>query len=103
MALGVPQIVPEINGYSEYCTKENSLMVKPKLRYYIPQAHSAVMGEAQMVDPEDMSKAMEKYVFDDNLRKLHGKLGKELMTTYSWEKCTAILVKRLRVVQEEDD
>ena len=103
MALGVPQIVPEINGYSEYCTKDNSLMVKPKLRYYIPQAHNAVMGEAQMVDPEDMSKAMEKYVFDDNLRKLHGKLGKELMTTYSWEKCTAILVKRLRVVQEEDD
>jgi glycosyltransferase involved in cell wall biosynthesis len=103
MALGVPQVVPEINGYSEYCTKDNSLMVKPKLRYYIPQAHHSVMGEAQMVDPEDMSKAMEKYVFDDNLRKLHGKLGKELMTTYSWEKCTAILVKRLRLLQEEDE
>jgi len=103
MALGVPQVVPEINGYSEYCTKDNSLMVKPKLRYYIPQAHHSVMGEAQMVDPEDMSKAMEKYVFDDNLRKLHGKLGKELMTTYSWEKCTAIMVKRLRLLQEEDE
>ena len=103
MSLGIPQIVPEINGYTEYCKPEHSILVKPKLRYYIPQSHYAVTGEAQMVDPEDFSKAMEKYVFDENLRKLHGKLSKEVAANYTWDKCVAILVKRLRVIQEDDD
>jgi glycosyltransferase involved in cell wall biosynthesis len=103
MSLGIPQIVPDINGYSEYCTKDNSLMIKPSMRYYIPQAHNSVTGEAQMVDPEAVSKAMEKYMFDENLRKLHGKLGKETVGKYTWEACVAILLKRLRTVQEEEE
>ena len=62
-------------------------------------------GEIQVVDPEDVSKAMEKYVFDENLRKMHGKAGKEKVSTYTWNKCTTTLVKRLKVLydDEEDD
>ena len=105
MYLGVPQIVPNILGYNEYCTDENSLMVPPKLRYYLPKVYNSVTGEIQVVDPEDVSKAMEKYVFDENLRKMHGKAGKEKVSTYTWNKCTATLVKRLKVLydDEEDD
>ena len=103
MSVGTPQIVPNINGYSEYCNDQNALVVKPKIRYYVPQAHSVVTGEAEMIDPEEYSKAMERYVFDDNLRKQHGKLGKETVSEYTWEKCTQILLKRLKTVQEEDD
>jgi glycosyltransferase involved in cell wall biosynthesis len=103
MWLGIPQIVPEINGYTEYCTEENSIMVKPKLRYYIPQAHSTVTGEAQLVDPEDVAKAMERYVFDEELRKRHSQKGKEKAAEYTWEKCAATLIKRLSVVHEEDE
>lgn len=103
MAVGTPQIVPLINGYSEYCNDQNALVVKPKIRYYVPQAHSVVTGEAEMIDPEDYSKAMERYVFDDNLRKQHGKLGKETVLEYTWEKCTQVLLKRLRSIQEEDE
>jgi glycosyltransferase involved in cell wall biosynthesis len=103
MSLGVPQIVPAINGYSEYCTEENSLMVKPTLRYYIPAGHNSVTGEAQMVNPEDVANAMQRYVFEDELRKQHGTLSKEKGQEYSWEKCTKLLVKRLKAVQEEDD
>ena len=103
MSLGIPQIVPDINGYTEYCTEENSLLVKPSLRYYIPQMHSSVMGEAHLVDPEQVSKAMERYVFDEDLRKRHGQLGKEKVAEYTWEKCTATFIKRLRAVQEEDE
>ena len=62
MACGVPQIVPTINGYTEYCTPENSIMVKPAYRVYVPPSHGGVSGEAQMVDPEEVSKAMERYV-----------------------------------------
>ena len=103
MSLGVPQIVPDINGYNEYCHSDNSLMVKPAMRAYIPQAHNSVTGEAQLVSPEDFSKAMERYVFDEDLRRLHGRLAKEKVATYTWSKVSSTLVKRLRAAQEEDE
>lgn len=103
MATGVPQIVPSIQGYSEYCTEQNAMMVKPKMRFYIPQAHNVVSGEAEMVDTDDYAKAMERYVFDEDMRKLHGKNAKETVTAYTWEKCCAVLLKRLKTLQEEDD
>jgi glycosyltransferase involved in cell wall biosynthesis len=103
MSLGVPQIVPDINGYNEYCHSDNSLMVKPSLRTYIPQSHNSVTGEAQLVNPEDFSKAMERYVFDEDLRRLHGRLAKEKVATYTWSKVSTTLVKRLRAAQEEDE
>jgi len=103
MSLGIPQIVPGITGHLEYCNEDNSQLIKPKYRYYIPQAYNTVTGEAKSVDPEDVSKAMERYVFDEDLRKLHGKLAKEKTSEYTWDKCCAILVKRLRALQDEDD
>ena len=103
MSLGIPQIVPKLTGHLEYCNDENSLIVKPKFRYHIPQAYNTVTGEAHMVDPDDVSKALERYVFDEDLRKLHGKLGKEKVSEYTWEKCCSILVKRLTALQEEED
>jgi len=103
MSVGIPQITPNIIGYSEYCNDQNSIVVKPKTRYYIPQAHSVVSGEAEIVDPEEYSKAMERYVFDEDLRKLHGKQGKETVSAYTWEKCTQTFLKRLRAIQEDDD
>jgi len=103
MSLGVPQIVPEIHGHLEYCDDKNSLLVKPTIRYYIPQAYNTVTGEAQLVDSDDVSKAMERYLFDEDLRKLHGKLAKEKIAEYTWEKSCSTLIKRLKAVQEEED
>jgi glycosyltransferase involved in cell wall biosynthesis len=103
MSLGIPQIVPEINGYTEYVTDTNSISIKPKLRYYIPQVHHSVTGEAQMVDPEDVAKALERYVFDESEKKLHGRLAKETIASYTWEKGVAVMIKRLKALQEEDD
>jgi glycosyltransferase involved in cell wall biosynthesis len=103
MSLGIPQVVPEITGHLEYCNEDNSILVKSCSRYYIPQAYNTVTGEAHVVDPEDVSKAMERYVFDEDLRKLHGKAGKEKVQEYTWDKCCAILVKRLNAVLEDDE
>jgi len=103
MAVGIPQIVPEINGYIEYCNENNSLLVKPRMRYYNPVSYNIVCGEAQLVDPEDVSKAMERYVFDEDLRKLHGKLAKENVEKYSWDRVCTPLIRRLRAIQEDDD
>jgi glycosyltransferase involved in cell wall biosynthesis len=103
MAAGIPQIVPEINGYTEYCTTENSMLIKPKTRYYIPQIQNIVTGEAQAVDPDDVAKAMEQYVFNEDLCKLHGKLAKETVSEYTWEKCCAPLIRRLTSVRDDDE
>lgn len=103
MSVGVPQIVPEINGYTEYCTADNSLLIKPKYRAYIPQAHHSVTGEAQIMDPADLAKALERYVFDEDLRTRHGKAAKEAAEAYTWERAVAPLVKRLKALSEDDD
>lgn len=103
MGVGVPQIVPKIKGYSEYCDAENSLMVVPKWRYYLPQVYNIITGEAEAVDVRDVAEAMETYVFDVELRKLHGARGKEKVLQYTWEKAVGILVKRLRYEYEEEE
>jgi glycosyltransferase involved in cell wall biosynthesis len=103
MGCGIPQIVPEIGGYTEYCNENNALLVKPKVRYYIPQTFNIVTGEAQMVASDDVAKAMERYVFDEDLRKLHGKLGKETVLEYTWEKACSTLIKRLKIRYEDND
>ena len=98
MALGVPQVVPDIQGYSEYCAEEHSMMVKPKMRLYLPNG----LGQTHLVDPEDVSKAMERYVFDEDTRKLHARLGVAAASQYSWEKSVGVLVKRLQAIQDDD-
>lgn len=103
MFLGVPQIAPAIHGYTEYCTEKNSLLVKPTLRAYLPQAYGPVTGEVQMVNPDDVAAAMERYVGDDALRAHHAKVGRETCAAYTWESVTAVLVKRLQALREEDD
>ncbi len=103
MSLGIPQIVPDLIAFREYCTPDNSQLVKPKTRCYVPLAYSTTLGEAQLIDPSDLAKAMENYVFDEDLRKLHGKLGREKVAEYTWENCCAGLVKRLRALQEDDE
>jgi len=102
MAVGIPQIVPEINGYTEYCNVDNSLLVKPKMRCYIPYGHNPLSGEAQLVDPEDVSKAMEQYVFNEHMRNLHATKAKETVQAYTWEKCIAPLINRLSQLSEMD-
>jgi glycosyltransferase involved in cell wall biosynthesis len=103
MAVGIPQIVPAINGYTEYCNSDICQMIKPKMRVYLPQGINTVTGEAEIVDPEDVAKAMEKYAFDENLRKLHGKLCKEQVANLTWDKCCSILTKRLQNFRDDDD
>lgn len=103
MAVGVPQIVPAINGYTEYCNEDNSILVKPSYRCYVPSAYHSVAGEANMVKPEDVADAMERYVINEELRTRHGRLAKEKVLGYTWEKAVAPLLKRLKNQLEEDE
>jgi glycosyltransferase involved in cell wall biosynthesis len=101
MGVGVPQVVPDIGGFKEFCTSENSVLVKPSVRYYMPNGYCPVGGEAEACDPHDVCLAMEEYILDSAKREAHGKAAKEKVLSYTWERACAQLLKRLQTVKED--
>jgi glycosyltransferase involved in cell wall biosynthesis len=101
MGCAIPQVVGDIGGFKEFCTSENSVLVKPKYRYYHPSAHSPVGGEAEACDPHDFCLAMEEYLMDSEKRANHGRKARETVLSYTWEKATARLVKHLEEEHKE--
>ena len=75
MGVGIPQIVPDLGGYKDFCNKDNSIVVKPSSRYYLPSLFCPVGGEAHACDPHDICLAMEQYLNDSELRGRHGSEG----------------------------
>ena len=103
MGVGVPQVVPDIGGYKEFCTPENSVMVKPTVRYYLPTAFSPVGGEAMACDPHAVCLAMEEYVLNSDKREAHGKAAREKVLGYTWEKACEGLIRRLQAAKDDDE
>jgi glycosyltransferase involved in cell wall biosynthesis len=107
MGVGVPQVVPNIGGFKEYCTSNNSILVKPKYRQILPCAYSPVGGECEVCDPHDVCLAIEEYLLDSEKRKKHGEEAKKTVLGYTWEKCTELCIKRLKQthteMKEEED
>jgi len=96
MGVGVPQVVPDIGGFKEYCTSENSMLVKPSYRAVLPCAFSPVGGECEVCDPHTVCIAIESYLLDSAKRAKHGAAAMETVKGYTWEKATATLLKRLK-------
>lgn len=104
MGVGVPQIVPDIGGFKDFCTADNSVMVKPSSRYYLPVAYSCVGGEATPVDAHEFCLAMEKYVNDSELKAKHGKAAREtVIKNYKWEDMVKEFVEKLDNERKEQD
>jgi glycosyltransferase involved in cell wall biosynthesis len=101
MGVGVPQVVPDIGGFKEFCTTQNSVIVKPSHRYYLPSVYSPVGGEAHACDPHAICLGIEEYLLDTDKRLAHGKKAKETVLAYTWETATANLVKRLTAEKVE--
>jgi glycosyltransferase involved in cell wall biosynthesis len=101
MGVGIPQVVPDIGGYKEFCREDNSVLVKPKYSYYLPSVYSPVGGEAHVCDPHDVCLAMEEYLNDSSKKARHGAKAKETVLGYTWEKATSELLKCLET--ERDD
>jgi glycosyltransferase involved in cell wall biosynthesis len=101
MGVGVPQVVPEIGGFKEYCNKDNSVLVKPKYRFYQPNAHCPVGGESEACDPHDICVGIEEYILDSEKRKRHGEEAKKTVLGYTWEKVLEQFIKRLKQEHEE--
>jgi hypothetical protein len=101
MGVGVPQVVPDIGGFKEFCNKDNSVLVKPKLRFYQPIVHSSVGGESEACDPHDLCVGIEEYLLDTDKRRKHGEEAKKTVLGFTWEKVTERFVKRLHQELEE--
>ena len=103
MGVGVPQVVPDIGGFKEFCSSDNTMLVKPKHRYYLPTVYSPVGGEAFACDPHDICLAIEEYLMDSEKRTAHGKKAREAVMGYTWEKATSRLIKRLEEAKKEKE
>ena len=95
MGVGVPQVVPGIGGFKEFCNNDNSIVVKPKYRMYLPTTFSPVGGEAEVCDPHDICVGMEEYLNDSEKRRSHGLKARETVLGFTWDKAVKNLVKRL--------
>jgi len=101
MGVGVPQVVPDIGGFKEFTTSSNAVLVKPKIRYYLPMVYCPVGGEALACDPHDVCLALEEYVLNTSKVEEHGKNAKETVLKYSWDNCVKNLIKRLEREKED--
>ena len=95
MGVGIPQVVPDVGGFKEFCTMENSVVVKPKHKSYLPGVYSPVGGVARRCDPHDICMALEEYVNDSDKRKRHGAKAKDTVLGYTWEKVTKEFIGKL--------
>lgn len=101
MGVGIPQVVPDVGGYKEYCNSENSMIVTPKYHCYLPGVYSPVGGEAHVCDPHDVCLAMEEYLNDSEKLKKHGSMAKEKVLGYTWELAVKELMARLEEERSE--
>jgi glycosyltransferase involved in cell wall biosynthesis len=98
MGVGIPQVVPNIGGFKDFCTKENSMMVDPKWRQYLPFVLSNVGGVSELISHIDLMKAAEQYVFDTELRERHGKAAMETVRKYNWADEVAKLAQVIETI-----
>lgn len=103
MGVGVPQVIPDTGGFKEFCNSNNSVLVNPKVRYYLPMVYCPVGGEAAACDPHDVCLAMEEYVLNSSKVEEFGKAARETVLKYTWPNCLSNLVKRLEREKEDLD
>jgi glycosyltransferase involved in cell wall biosynthesis len=101
MGLGIPQILTNVVGHRTFCDASNSILVEPAFTLYVPTTVSQLGGEARIVDPLVVSKAMETYVNDASLRQTHGFAAMKTVEGFTWSNVSWALVKRLELLHAE--
>jgi len=101
MGQGIPQVLTNVVGHREYAKPDNSILVDASFRGYLPLCMSGLGGETRSVDYRAFSKAMETYVFHEELRILHGANAKETVEKYTWPSVMSGFIKRLDLLRQE--
>ena len=100
MGIGIPQVVPLIGGFRDFCTPDNSQVVIPKYKSYLALGSSSIGGVAEIVDPFELSIAAENYIMDTELRERHGAAARKTVLSYEWSKEVQSLVNVLRDIRD---
>ena len=102
--IGKAQITSYVGGIKDFFTKDNSMILQPKMTFYIDQSRDGCGGEAELVDYHDASEALEKYYTDANLRKDHGdKCRKGIIEKYRWDELGKKLYGIIKQVGKKDE
>lgn len=86
MGCGIPQVVPDVGGFKDFCTKSNSQCVKPSHHSYLPYSYSIIGGEIETVSAADLCLGIEEYLLDSELREQHGVEARKTVLKYRWDK-----------------
>jgi len=101
MGQGIPQVLTNVVGHREYCKPDNSILVNATFRGYLPLCMSNLGGETSSVDYREFAKALETYVFNDEIRLIHGFNAKKTVEQYSWPNVMTGFIKRLELLRLE--
>ena len=103
MGVGIPQVVPNVGGFKEFCNSSNSVLVDPTVRYYLPSVFSPVGGEVNAMNPHDLCLGMEEYLLDSVKLAEHGEAARKTVLTYTWPRAVEPLVRRLKEAMEDNE
>jgi glycosyltransferase involved in cell wall biosynthesis len=101
MGIGIPQVVPNLGGFKEFCNTSNSVLVEPTVRNYLPTVFSPVGGETNAMTPHDLCLGMEEYVLDSEKLAKHGEEARKTVLTYTWKRAVEPLIRRLKQTKED--
>lgn len=103
MGIGIPQVVPNVGGFKEFCNASNSVLVEPSIRSYLPTVFSPVGGETNEMNPHDLCLGMEEYLLDSEKLDKHGEEARKTVLTYTWSRAVEQLVRRLTQARDDMD
>lgn len=97
-AIGIPQIIPRLGGFTEFFDEESVHFAEPTMAYYVDNSRDMVCGEALLCDYNEYVSGIEMYYQNAKLRKDHGeKCRDRILKNYSWE---IIIEKMCSIIDE---
>lgn len=103
LAVGCPQVAPNIGGMREFLNATNSITVEAKWSYHIDKNRDGIGGVAEIADVKDYADAMWRYYTNPALVMKHGSKGRaDILTNYRWESMVEYFYKIIKDIQHNN-
>ncbi len=104
LAVGCPQVAPNIGGMREFLNSGNSITVEAKWSYHVDKNRDGIGGVAEIGDVKDYADAMWRYYNNPALVLKHGSKGRtEILTNYRWESMVEYFYKIIKDIQQKNE
>lgn len=96
LAVGCPQVSPNIGGMREFLHADNSILVEAKWSYHVDKNRDGIGGVAEIGDVKDYADAIWRYYQNPSLVLKHGNKGRaNILANYRWESMVEYFYKIL--------